>query len=144
MLCEYGCGQEAKYIVRNTHRCCSHVIPKCPAIREKNRLASTGIAKSKETKEKISNSKTGVPSNRPKNLLSPYNVKRSFIEKYGEKCQKCSWNEKHPKTNRRLVQFHRLDESKGYIEGNITLLCPNCHSMTDNFMFYGRCHKTGC
>jgi len=143
MLCEYGCGQTAKFVVRKTHNCCSEAIPKCPAIREKNRASLLGRTKSEETCRKISLGRKGKCCGVRK-PSSPVNVKKRFIEKYGEKCQECGWNKKHPKTNRRLIQFHKLDEDKGYVENNITLLCPNCHSLTDSFMFYGRSHKTGC
>ena len=141
MLCEYGCGQEAQFVVRNTHNCCSSVIPKCSAIREKNRISATGKIKSKETREKISKSRIGKPT-RPINPLSPKRIKKVFLEKHGAKCQECGWDKRHPLTNHRLVQFHHLDgNDKNTSEENLRLLCPNCHSLTDGFMFYGRSHK---
>ena len=37
MLCDYGCGQEAKYQLKNGKWCCCKSFNSCPAIRKKNR-----------------------------------------------------------------------------------------------------------
>lgn len=36
MKCEYGCGQDAKFILKNGKQCCSKSINSCPIIRAKN------------------------------------------------------------------------------------------------------------
>lgn len=36
MKCEYGCGQEALYILKNGKNCCSEYATSCPEIRRKN------------------------------------------------------------------------------------------------------------
>lgn len=46
MLCDYGCGQQAQYILKNGKHCCSKHYNCCPAIRQKN---SQGIRKALET-----------------------------------------------------------------------------------------------
>jgi len=59
MLCEYGCGQEAKYYFKIVKKwSCSNHYSQCPANEEKN------PAKSLESRRKISNSKKG--KNNPK------------------------------------------------------------------------------
>ena len=35
-------------------------------------------------------------------------------------CAKCGWSES-------FVDRHRLDKEKGYVDGNVIPLCPNCH-----------------
>lgn len=42
MLCEYGCGQESLYTLKNGKRCCSDKFNKCPEARKKN---SDGLKK---------------------------------------------------------------------------------------------------
>ena len=42
-MCDYGCGQEAKFITRNGKKCCSESNQKCLEIRRKN---STGVKES--------------------------------------------------------------------------------------------------
>lgn len=61
-------------------------------------------------------------------LLKPY-----LIEKYGEKCFCCGqgsvWNNK-PLT---LHLDHIDGNSDNNFPSNLRLLCPNCHTQTDNF-----------
>jgi hypothetical protein len=65
-------------------------------------------------------------------------LKRYLIEKFGEKCAKCKqdayWN------NEKLVlQLDHIDgNSDNNVVNNLRLLCPNCHSQTDNFGFGGQ------
>lgn len=49
-LCEYGCGQEAKYQFKNGKWCCSKYYGSCPSQRKRNSLQ-------KKKSHKDSNSK---------------------------------------------------------------------------------------
>lgn len=61
-------------------------------------------------------------------------VKRYLREKYGEKCSKCGWCERHPVTNRIPLEVDHLDgDAENNNEANLLLLCPNCHSLTPGF-----------
>jgi predicted HNH restriction endonuclease len=56
------------------------------------------------------------------------------MEKYNGKCQICGWGEINPYTNKTPLQVHHIDgNSENNIENNLQLLCPNCHSLTENF-----------
>jgi len=55
MFCEYGCGQEAKFEMKNGKWCCSHHWNACPEVK-KNRL---GKKRSEESKKKMSESHKG-------------------------------------------------------------------------------------
>jgi hypothetical protein len=61
-------------------------------------------------------------------------IKRYLIEKYGEKCGVCNWNKINPKTNKIPITLHHKNgiwyDNR---EENIELLCPNCHSLTENY-----------
>lgn len=60
--------------------------------------------------------------------------KRYLIEKNGEKCMKCGWNEKHPITGNAPIQLEHIDgNSDNNKLDNLLLLCPNCHSLTLTF-----------
>ena len=65
-------------------------------------------------------------------------LKKYLIEKFGEKCSECgqegTWN------NRPLVlQLDHIDgDSDNNFPSNIRLLCPNCHSQTENFGSKGK------
>jgi len=44
-ICEYGCGQEAKYQFKNGKWCCSKHYIRCPAKRKKNSIRMKDIRK---------------------------------------------------------------------------------------------------
>jgi len=49
ILCNYGCGEEAKYQLKNGKWCCSKFSCQCSSIRLKNRNKNIGRKQSKET-----------------------------------------------------------------------------------------------
>ncbi len=66
-------------------------------------------------------------------------VKRYFLEKYGEKCSKCGWNKRHPKSGNVPLDIDHIDgNSENNLEKNLRLLCPNCHSLTPNFKNFNK------
>lgn len=78
---------------------------------------------------------TGISGKRG---ISSY-VRRYLTEKYHNKCSKCGWNKTHPKTKKVPLQIHHKDGiSSNNIEENLTLLCPNCHVLTET---YGNLNK---
>lgn len=61
-------------------------------------------------------------------------IKKYLINKYGNKCMKCDWNEKNLITNKVPIQLNHIDgNSENNKLNNLELLCPNCHSLTDNY-----------
>lgn len=61
-------------------------------------------------------------------------VRRYMLEKYNYKCSKCGWGEVNPYTNLVPLQIHHVDgNSTNNKEENLEVLCPNCHSLTENF-----------
>ena len=77
----------------------------------------------------------------------------SFLRKYlirrlGERCSRCGWAERHPKTNRVPIEVEHIDgDWRNNRLENLTLLCPNCHSLTPTFRGLnrgrGRAHRLG-
>jgi 5-methylcytosine-specific restriction endonuclease McrA len=50
-------------------------------------------------------------------------------------CQKCGWSKKNPITNSVPLQTNHIDgDSSNTKEDNLEAICPNCHSLTPNFM----------
>lgn len=65
--------------------------------------------------------------------ISSY-VRKYLFDKYDNKCQKCNWNEINPFSGYIPLNIHHIDgDAKNNSEENLELLCPNCHSLTDNF-----------
>lgn len=60
-------------------------------------------------------------------------LKKYIVEKYGKICQECGQTDTH--NNKPLVlQLDHIDgDSDNNHPINLRLLCPNCHTQTDNF-----------
>lgn len=62
------------------------------------------------------------------------NYRNFLIEKHGDNCMKCSWNEVNPITRLVPIQLDHIDgDSDNNNLKNLRLLCPNCHSLTPTF-----------
>jgi len=69
-------------------------------------------------------------------------IRKRIFEERGRKCEACGWSEVNSTTGIVPVQVHHKDgNKKNNYSSNLIVLCPNCHSLTDNFMFYGRKHS---
>lgn len=67
-------------------------------------------------------------------LRAQCSIFRNMFEKNNCKCEKCGWGEVNKYTGRIPLQIHHMDGNcKNNNEENLQLLCPNCHSLTDNF-----------
>ena len=61
-------------------------------------------------------------------------LRKHLIEKYNNKCSRCGWCEINPKTGNVPLQVEHIDgNSTNNLPCNLTLLCPNCHSLTPTF-----------
>jgi predicted transcriptional regulator len=60
--------------------------------------------------------------------------KQYLINKHGNKCMKCGWNEVNPVTGLVPIQLeHKDGNSENHNLDNLELLCPNHHSLTSTF-----------
>ncbi len=70
---------------------------------------------------------------RGKNQISKH-IRRYLFEKYNNMCNSCGWDEMNPHTGLIPLQVEHIDGN--YLnnkEENLTLLCPNCHSLTSTY-----------
>ncbi len=82
MICEYGCGQEALFILKNGKHCCSKNIASCIAIRKKISIKNKGKEKNVEWRKNISKSKKGLPAwNKGKNDYVTNEMRQAISEK---------------------------------------------------------------
>lgn len=61
-------------------------------------------------------------------------IKKYLFNKYDNKCSICGWGEKNPYTGKIPLEVEHIDGN--YLnnkEENLTLLCPNCHSLTATY-----------
>lgn len=65
--------------------------------------------------------------------ISSY-IKTYLFNKYNNKCARCGWGEINKYTNKIPLEIEHIDGNyKNNIEGNLILLCPNCHSLTSTY-----------
>lgn len=61
-------------------------------------------------------------------------IRTYLFKKYDNKCQKCGWGEINPTTGKCPLEIHHKDGNRTHNDlDNLELLCPNCHSQTDNY-----------
>ena len=61
-------------------------------------------------------------------------IRRYLFEKYNSSCQICGWNKINSFTGKVPLQIHHIDgDCTNNKEENLQLLCPNCHSLTENY-----------
>lgn len=61
-------------------------------------------------------------------------IRRYLFEKYDGKCSRCGWAEVNPYTNTIPLELEHIDgDAENNAEENLTLLCPNCHSLTQTY-----------
>ena len=61
-------------------------------------------------------------------------VRNYLFNKYNNSCQLCGWNQVNQYTGKIPLQIHHIDgDCTNNKEDNLQLLCPNCHSLTENF-----------
>ena len=61
-------------------------------------------------------------------------LRRALIELHGEECSRCGWAERNVITQRVPVEVEHIDGNwENNRPDNLTLLCPNCHSLTATF-----------
>ena len=61
-------------------------------------------------------------------------IRRYLFEKNDNRCEKCGWGEVNKTTGNIPLQIHHIDgDCTNNKEENLQLLCPNCHSLTENY-----------
>lgn len=61
-------------------------------------------------------------------------VKNYLFRIYNNKCAKCGWGEINPYTGTIPLEVEHIDgDSNNTTPNNVTLLCPNCHSLTATY-----------
>lgn len=86
------------------------------------------------TKSYIDRWKNGLETGTVKDGSVSNTIVNYLRLKYNDSCQKCGWNEINLWTGKVPLQIHHIDgDCTNNKEDNLQLLCPNCHSLTDNF-----------
>jgi hypothetical protein len=155
ILCDYGCGQEANFKLKNGKNCCSKSSNSCIKIKGKN---SEGLKKAYEEgrkssehlhKEGVNNWAKGKHWFDDKRIKVDYNESTMFIENskinsgiiknylmeqkdFIYKCNNCNLNEWF--SHKIILEMHHKNGNEyDQRKENLEFLCPNCHSITDTY-----------
>lgn len=61
-------------------------------------------------------------------------VRRYLMNKYHSSCASCGWCTVNTYTGKTPLHIHHIDgDYRNNCEDNLTLLCPNCHSLTESY-----------
>ncbi len=100
----------------------------------KKKYCSNKCQKEFEYKEYIKAWKNGTISGmRGKYQLSMH-IRKYIFEKYNWRCSQCGWGKTNPYTKMIPLEIEHIDGNfENNSEKNLTLLCPNCHSLTSTY-----------
>ena len=153
MLCDYGCGKGANFILKNGKNCCSKRPAGCEVLKKINsektklsyttnkRLAATTVYTKlpQETKDKMNwaKGKTLTPNElifTEDSLHSNEMVKQRIVKDnlLDYKCIKCGISEWCGESIV-LDLDHINGNNRDNRLINLRYLCPNCHSQTDTY-----------
>ena len=104
-----------------------------PLIRTDYIYCSNKCQQDYQYNEYIINWKQGLEDG-VKGLSTSSYIKRFMLIKYDYKCSECSWNKINPYTNKIPLELEHIDgDYTNNTESNLTILCPNCHSLTATY-----------
>ncbi len=112
-LCDYGCGEEAKYQFKNGKWCCSKHTSQCEVSRQKSRELNIGKTLSNEVREKIRKSNKGKTlTEEHKKLVSNYMTNRIISDDTRKKMSisrkgKTPWNKGISPSNETILKQKR-------------------------------------
>ena len=71
-------------------------------------------------------------------------IRKYLLKKSHYKCEKCGWGERNEYTQTIPLEIHHIDGN--YTNNNLDnlqVLCPNCHSLTDNYKSHNKSGRRG-
>lgn len=137
-MCEYGCGNPAKFVLKNGRHSCSEYSTQCPINRKKNSIGlDTAHSDGRMIKSTFTEEQR-IKSNESKIL----NIKANPFETWGRTLQIRELREQQNNSclfcgisiwrGRSItLELDHIDgNSSNNVRENLRLLCPNCHSQT--------------
>jgi hypothetical protein len=82
----------------------------------------------------IDNWKKGKETGRSGKYEVSRHIRRYLHEKNNSSCSCCGWNKINPTTGKTPLHIDHINgDFTDNTENNLRLICPNCHSLTENF-----------
>lgn len=153
MLCDYGCGKEANYQLKNGKNCCSKRPAGCDVLKELNRAGTTKAYTSgkrlpmktvyknlpSETKNRMNwakgktithNADIFTENSKYSNEMVKQRIVKDNLLEY--RCIKCGVDSWQGETIVLDLDHINGNNRDNRLE-NLRYLCPNCHSQTDTY-----------
>ena len=103
-------------------------------IKSKNKFCSILCQKNYQYKDYIRRWKENKVSGIRGEYQISNHIKTYLFNKYNNECARCGWGEKNRYTGKIPLEVEHIDGNyKNNNEDNLTLLCPNCHSLTATY-----------
>lgn len=107
-------------------------------VRGQLKYCSISCQKEYQSSQKIQEWKNGIFNG----IVGKYGLSKTIreymLKKTNYQCELCGWNKINPYTNKLPLEIHHIDGNhENNSEGNLQVLCPNCHSLTNNFKARG-------
>ncbi|MBO5142896.1 MAG: HNH endonuclease [Clostridia bacterium] len=103
-------------------------------IKNKSKYCSNKCQKEYEYNSYIENWKKGKVSGMRGKYQISMHIKKYIFEKYNYKCAICGWDRTNQYTGQLPLEIEHKDGNyENNHEENLTLLCPNCHSLTSTY-----------
>ena len=158
MLCDYGCGKESRFNLKNGKNCCSKRPAGCDILKNINSLATKKVYNEnrrqkqsdayinlpQQTKDDMAWSRGQVLKTVDEVFVNGTEWGSEFLRKYLHRyelkiycCETCSlteWNNAHI-----TLELDHIDGNRtNNLLENLRWLCPNCHSQTPTFRGYNK------
>lgn len=102
-------------------------------VKGQTKYCSNSCQKEYEFKQRVKKWKNGQLPGYSGTNISPF-VRRYMLEKNNYSCELCGWNKINPYSGNSPLEIHHKDGIfTNNKEENLQVLCPNCHSLTDNY-----------
>ena len=113
---------------------CLKEIPHNRSKRNNKYFCDSFCQQGQKHKEYINRWQKGLEDGKRGERGTSAHLKKYLLKKYDNKCSRCGWNKINPTTNKKPLHLEHIDGNwKNNKEENLTILCPNCHSLTSTF-----------
>lgn len=110
----------------------------------KNKFCSATCQQSYQHKKYIERWKNGEEDGLKGEYGISKHIRSYLLEKNNYKCEKCGWGETNVFTGTIPLEIHHIDgDYTNNKEGNLQVLCPNCHSLTETHKSHNKKGRTG-
>lgn len=137
IFCNNSCSASYNNRLRKKEK---KIIKHCLAcgivIKNRNKFCSSQCFSDYQYIKYITQWKTGIINGSTKSDWKSYSryIRRYLFEKYNNKCSRCGWGEENIYSHSIPLEVEHIDgNSQNNSEENLTLLCPNCHSLTSTY-----------